>query len=135
MNEREEPSRSDVDTATPPNEPSEKVDHEFQSSENVVVGKASSATMILAMVTLLAAVVAGVQRSWAMVALDVITGGLLLTTSSAFGKIVTTKGNDVRLLMSALQSFATVLFIRIVLLALAVIAAVVLAFYTVSKMH
>ena len=46
--------------------------------------------------------------------MQIAVGVLLITTSSAFKKVVETEGNDVEHLMSALNTFSTALTIRCV---------------------
>jgi hypothetical protein len=98
--------------------------YEFAADENEVILRTSRALAVLGILTLAGAVAAAFARSWAVMALAVLSGALIVVSAKAFGKIVSTKGDDVAHLMAALRSIGAVLFARTLLFVLAVAAAV-----------
>jgi len=101
--------------------------YEFDENANSIIGSAGTWTNVLGVVCILQAAnsAAGSQHSYLGAAVNVAVGVLLVLAGVAFRNVVTTQGNDIAHLMTALSKLGTVLLIRIICLCLAAVFIVI----------
>jgi hypothetical protein len=102
----------------------QRLAYEFSAAQNGIIKDVASWLMLLGVFSLVGAAgkFIGRQSNVLGAVLDIVVGCLMILSSSAFKRIVTTEGKDVANLMEALTKFNTVLIIRIVVLFLGLIA-------------
>ncbi len=98
--------------------------YEFSESENVTLNGAATWTLVLGCILILEGLsrLVGKNSSILSLIVNVAMGILLITASQSLKKVTTSQGQDVPHLIKALESFDQMLLIRVILLALALVA-------------
>jgi|HubBroStandDraft_1064217.scaffolds.fasta_scaffold756390_2 hypothetical protein len=119
----------------------EAYNYEFKESENAVIGSTANWCIALGVIEFLNAAgsLLGSQHSVLGAAVSVGMGLLFIYAANAFRRVVTTQGQDIQNLMSALTNLGTVFLVRIIAICIIGVVMVLAAFAVMavaaSKIH
>jgi hypothetical protein len=110
--------------------PPEPYNYEFNEGENAVIGSTANWCIALAVIEFLnaASSLLGSQHSFLGAAISIGMGLLFVYAATAFRRVVTTQGQDVQNLMSALTNLSTVFLVRIIAFCIIVVFMAIAAF-------